>query len=207
MALWVGARLGWFVPFGNVWADAVVQAPDGSYVLEGRPWSDFAASGPLLELDVGARLSRNYTVFALWERAQLRSGSARELDGAEQDGAESDFWALGLRASSDPNRIGFLTEVAIGLRRARTTFANGVEYQFTDAPLEARLGLGADIRLSRTLTLSPLLTVGVGAFSNVQRVDRNGTVSSLRRGLAQNDGHAWATLMVGGHFDLFPSKN
>jgi len=204
MALWVGARLGWFFPFGNVWADAVVRSD--SYLLEGVPWSEFASSGPVFELDVGARISRSYTVFALWERAQLGSGSNETSEG-RQNGGDSDFWALGLRASSDPDRIGFLTEVAIGYRRARTMFADGTEYQFTEAPFEARLGLGAEFRISRMITLSPLATVGVGAFGNLQRVGANGRVSLLTDDLDQNDGHAWATLMVGGHFDLVPSSD
>jgi hypothetical protein len=202
----VGARLGWFFPFGNLWADAVPQG-DGSYLLDGQPWTDFAASGPLLELNVGVRLARSYTVFALWERAQLRSGSVNDGPDGEQDGGDSDFWAIGLRATSDPNHIGFLTEVAIGYRRARTLFENGAEYQYTEAPLEARLGLGAEFRLNRMITLSPMATIGVGGFGERQRVDAKGRVSPLTSGYDQDDGHAWATLSMGGHFDLLPSAN
>jgi hypothetical protein len=208
MSLWLGARLGWFFPFGNVWADGPDSGTtDGQpyYTLEGKPWRDYASSGPMLELDVGMRLSRSYTVFALWERAQLGSGDDDSGRDGEQDGAESDFWGLGLRASSDPDRIGFLTEVAIGYRRARTFFTNGVEYQFTDAPFEARLGLGAEFRFSRTFTLSPLLTVGVGGFGSAEAVESNGNIRHITGPFDESDGHAWATVQVGGHFDLLPS--
>lgn len=210
MSLWAGARLGWFFPFGNLWARGV---PAGSsagstyYVLQGKPWSTYASSGPMLELNLGLRLSRSYTVFAVWERAETGSGSENSGPDGEQARGDSDFWALALRANSNPNRLGFVTEVAIGYRRARTLFESGAEYQFTDAPFEARLGLGAEYRFSRTFTLSALASVGVGGFGLAERVGPNGNVSSLTTRFDEGDGHAWATLGVGGHFDLLPSAN
>jgi hypothetical protein len=203
-ALWAGVRLGWFFPFGNVWAQArrVSASTASGYVLEGKPWRDYASSGPMLELDLGVRLSRSYTVFALWERAQLGSGD--DESNGPQDGAESDFWALGLRASSNPNELAFLTEVAVGYRRARTFFENDYEYQFTDAPFEARLGLGAEYRLSRLVSFSSLLTIGVGGFGSAESVAPNGNAVPLTKALDEADGHAWATITVGSHFDFLP---
>ena len=203
-ALWAGVRVGWFVPFGNVWAQARPVSASGvsGYRLDGKPWSDYASSGPLLELDVGVRLSRSYNIFVLWERAQLGSGDDESI--GAQDGAESDFWAIGLRASSNPNKLAFLTEVAVGYRRARTFFENGYEYQFTDAPFEARLGLGAEYRMSRMVSFSSLLTIGVGGFGSAESVSPSGTVVPLTRSLDEADGHAWFTFSVGSHFDLVP---
>ena len=206
-SLWLGARLGWFFPFGNVFAQAqpVSGGAGSGYVLQGIPWRDYASSGPTFEFDAGVRVSRAYTAFALWERAQLGAGSnPTGRDGAE-DHAESDFWAIGLRASSNADKLGFLTEVAVGYRRARTLFKNDVEYQFTDAPFEARLGLGAELRLNRLTSLSSLLTIGVGGFGKIERVDQNGHASSLTRSIDEGDGHAWATLTIGSHFDLIRS--
>lgn len=156
----------------------------------------------MLELDVGFRVSRSYAVFLLWERAQLGSGD--DESNGPQDGAESDFWAIGLRASSNPNKLGFLTEVAVGYRRARTFFENDYEYQFTEAPFEARLGLGAEYRLSRLVSLSSLLTIGVGGFGSVESVAPDGKAYPLTRTFDEADGHAWATISVGSHFDLIP---
>jgi hypothetical protein len=209
-ALWVGARLGWFFPFGNVWARGVpTLADDGHYYYlpHGVSWSDYAASGPMFEIDVGVRLARSYTLFALWERAQTRSGDCVYPCEGKQDGGETDFWAVGLRATSNPERLGFVTEVAIGYRRARTFFENGAEYQFTEAPFEARLGLGAEYRLNRLVTMSGLTTIGVGGFGLAERVGADGRVSPLTTPFDEGDGHAWATLNIGAHFDLFPSKN
>jgi hypothetical protein len=208
-SLWLGARLGWFFPFGNLYAKAqpVSDQTGSGYVLEGVPWRDYASSGPMFELDAGVRLSRSYTVFALWERAQLGTGSYVDPTDGEQDYADTDFWAVGLRASSNPDHLGFITEVAVGYRRARTVFKNDVEYQFTDAPFEARLGLGAEMRLSRLTSLSALATVGVGGFGDLERVQPNHSATSVSKSYDQADGHAWATLNVGAHFDLVPSRN
>lgn len=212
-SLWLGARLGAFFPFGNVWAKAEPVATQNAngYVLKGVPWRDYASPGPMFELDVGMRLGRAYTVFALWERAQLGAGDRKsdpnDSQGVGQSSAESDFWAIGLRASSNPDKLAFLTEVAVGYRRARTFFDNDVEVQFTDAPFEARLGLGAELRLSRLTSISGLATIGVGGFGSIEAVAPNGYARSLPRTYDEADGHAWATLSIGAHFDLIPSKN
>lgn len=206
-SFYVGARLGWFFPFGNAWARArpVSTSAGSGYVLEGVPWRDYATSGPLIEINAGVRLARSYALFALWERAQLGSGNS-QVDG-EPDGAESDFWAGGLRASSNPDGLGFVTEVAVGYRRARSFYKDGTEVQFTDAPFEARLGLGAELRTSRLASWSGLVTVGVGGFGEVRKVAPNGAALPKNRPEDAGDGHAWATLNIGGHFDFFPTDD
>jgi hypothetical protein len=73
-AFWAGLRLGWTVPFGNVWVDGYDYG--GGLYYRQREFSDYAASGPSAELDVGMRLSRRYNVFALWERASLGTGNS-----------------------------------------------------------------------------------------------------------------------------------
>jgi hypothetical protein len=206
-SLYLGARLGWFFPFGNAWARASpVSTNAGSgYVLEGVSWRDYVTSGPMFELNVGMRLSRSYALFALWERAQLGSGSDRTE--GEPNRGESDFWAGALRASSNPDGLAFVTEVAVGYRRARSFYENGVEVRFTDAPFEARLGLGAELRTSRLTAWSALVTLGVGAFGEVRRVTPNGDSFPKFRPEDAADGHGWATLNIGGHFDLLPSDD
>ncbi|HEY8947063.1 MAG TPA: hypothetical protein VIM73_22620 [Polyangiaceae bacterium] len=207
-SLWLGARAGWFMPFGYVYARAVEIAPN-VYESQRVSWSDYAASGPLLELNVGARLARNYAVFALWERGQLSTGDARpEVFGSRgaQKNAETDFWGLGVRASSDADEIGFLSEIALGYRRARTRWEDGSELQLSSGLLEARLGLGADIRFNEFFALSPLLTFGVGTFSDVVIVEPDGSESDQLTRLDDLDGHGWISLQLGAHFDLLRSK-
>jgi hypothetical protein len=172
------------------------------------PWNDYASSGPVLELNAGARLSRNYMVFALWERAWLGSGNGdpqSSLSG-KADHGDTDFWGVGIRASSDPDQLGFVTELAIGYRRARSKYDNGDEIQFTDAPFETRLGIGADLRLNSMITISPMATIGLGSFGTIETVS-NGEIRNATTPVDQTDAHAWATFTLGGHFDLFGSQH
>jgi len=202
-ALWLGARVGWFIPFGDAWART------NRNQVTGVPWNDYASSGPMFELNLGVRLSRNYAVFAFWERADLGpgKGDSKSLTlSGKADHGDTDFWGVGVRASSDPDHIGFVTELAIGYRRARSIFENGDQIQFTDAPFETRIGIGADLRLNRVLTLSPMATIGLGSFGTIETVS-NGLIRNATMPSDQTDAHAWATFTLGGHFDIFGSKD
>ena len=203
-ALWLGARLGWFMPFGSAWARGSRDSV-GNLNLTGVPWRDYVSAGPMFELDAGLRLSRIYALFALWEHAELGDGrgDSAALSGAPT-GGDTDFLGFGVRATSDPDRVGFVTELAVGYRLARATFQGG-EVQFTDAPFEARLGIGADVRLNPIVTLSPMLSLGVGSFGKIDRVS-GGTIVRHTGPDDEAAGHAWATLSVGGHFDLLGSR-
>ncbi|HEY0465516.1 MAG TPA: hypothetical protein VGC79_14975, partial [Polyangiaceae bacterium] len=190
-------------PFGNAWA----RQPHGGSVT-GVPWSDYVTSGPMLELNAGVRVSRSYAIFALWERAWLGSGKGDAGPNALQgkaDHGDTDFWGVGVRASTDPDFIGFVTELALGYRRARATFDNGNQIQFTNAPFETRLGIGADFRLSSFFTLSSLATIGFGQFGTIESVSKGEIRNQAYNG--QADTHAWATFTLGGHFDLFGSHD
>ncbi|MEO7036433.1 MAG: hypothetical protein ABI548_20990 [Polyangiaceae bacterium] len=204
-ALWLGARVGLFVPFGSAFARGTADGA-GNVNLKGVPWTNYVGTGPMFELDAGARLSRSYNVFALWERAQLSSGNGDPDDASigKSMRGETDFWGGGIRATSNADNIGFVTELAVGYRRARAKY-EGSEIQFTDAPFEARLGLGAEFRLNRYASLSPMFTLGVGSFGKIQRASKNGVADQMQRD-DQADGHAWATFTIGGSFDLFGSK-
>jgi hypothetical protein len=202
-SFWLGARLGWFLPFGNVYTRTQQK---GTLVEQtGVPWRNYATSGPMFELDLGARLSRSYNLFALWERAEL--GAGRGDDGllgkqSSTTGGDSDFWAVGVRASSDADRVGFLSEIALGYRRARSEWDDGTTLELTQGLFEARLGFGADIRVSPKFALSPMLTFGVGLFGKAQLVDPNGNAQNVLEANNDRDGHAWLSLQMGGHFDL-----
>ncbi len=204
-SLWLGARVGWFIPFGSAWSRGTADTA-GNVSYRGVPWSDYVSSGPMFELDAGARLSRNYNVFAIWEHAELGSGSG-DPDGGigKSKSGDTDFWGVGIRATSDPDRVGFITELAIGWRQARAKYDDGSEVQFTQAPFEARLGLGVEFRLNEYVALSPMATLGVGSFGEIERK----TPSSIQNQQDlddESDGHAWATLTFGGYFDLLGSK-
>ena len=198
-SLWAGARVGWFVPFGGVYADGSTTGP---YLdRESVSWRDFVSSGPAFEVQLGARVARAYTVFALWERAELGKGEGSPLGEPKQ--SNTDFWGVGLRATSDADATGFLTEVALGYRRARTEFEGGAALELTDGVLEARIGVGAEIRLSPQLTLSPMATLGVGSFGEVQWVSEDDVATDLIGPLDDHDAHGWFTIGIGANVDLF----
>jgi hypothetical protein len=206
-ALWLGARVGWFVPFGAGWAECVARDAYGYCLYDSIPLRDYVSSGPLLELDLGMRLGRRYNLLFTWEHAELGGGSNQpdrvpttppsEL---ASSGGDTDFYALGLRFSSDPDRVGFLTEFALGYRRLRAKWDDGTELRLTDGLFEFRLGLGADIRLSPSFTLSPLATIGFGSFGDGEWVDSNGAGENVW--VDARDAHGWLTLQLGGHFDI-----
>jgi hypothetical protein len=194
-AFWLGARGGWWVPFGDLWG----ACDAAGYGCQSMKFGDVASSGPMLELDIGARLGRNYNVYALWERAQLGKGNG--IDGYSQIRAESDFIAVGVRLSADPDDVGMLLDLAIGARRFRAVYEGKNELQLSQAPLESRLGVGVDIRMSHNFSLSPMFTLGLGGFGKAEWVTKDTVSDAIPKG---NDTltHGWVTLQLGGHFDI-----
>ncbi|MBK7582426.1 MAG: hypothetical protein IPI67_19770 [Myxococcales bacterium] len=195
-AFWLGARIGYFVPFGNLWLRST---PNGYDEVK---WSEYASSGPLWEVDVGMRFTRNYNVFFTWERAALGKGSAGpDANGGQKTGS-SDYYAIGLRFSSDADRVGFLTEIDLGWRRFKAEWEDGTQLQMTEAPLEFRIGLGADIRVTPFFSLSPMVTLGAGAFGKAEWQDAAGKKSDAYAPGDESAGHGWLTFQLGGHFDI-----
>jgi hypothetical protein len=204
--LWLSARLGWFFPFGSAYA-AGVPDPSGVIYLTGVPWTNYMTSGPAFEFDAGVRLARNYNLFASWERAEFRSGEVTRHYYGGQNGGDSDYFAGGIRASSDADGFGLITELSLGYRQARARWEDGSELRMTGGVLEGRIGIGADIRLSPLFSVQPIIAVGVGSFDRVQRVFANGASYDL---IGPNDlatSHGWFSLSVAGSVDLFGSKD
>jgi hypothetical protein len=208
-AFWGGVRLGWFVPFGSAWARCTVATVSGACVSAVRvPWSDYASSGPMFELDLGARLGRTYNLFLFWEHAGLGDGVEAPAvlpdevpSSPTATSASTDYYAVAIRFSSNPDRVGLMTEFALGWRRFQARWDDGTELRL-DAPWEFRLGLGADIRLNRSFSIEPLATVGFGGFDTAEWTLANGDHENALRAVDLHDAHGWATLQVGGHFDL-----
>ena len=94
------------------------------------------------------------------------------------------------------------TEFALGYRRMRIEWDDGTELQLTDAPFEFRLGLGADIRINPAFSLSPLFTIGFGAFGEGEFVYPHDPDERAIGSEDAGDAHAWLTLHLGAHFDL-----
>ena len=201
-AFWLGGRVGYFVPFGNL---LLRYTPNGYDEVK---WSHYASSGMMFEGDIGARFDRHYNVFLLWEHASLGGGTAAPdaVTGSAvkegNDSADTDYYAIGLRFSSDADRVGFLTEIDLGFRRFRARWSDGTELQMTEAPLEFRIGLGADIRVAPMFSLSPMVTLGAGAFGASDWVRKDDSKVDNFGPDDQTAGHGWLTLQLGGHFDI-----
>lgn len=123
---------------------------------------NFAGAGLSFEVDVGARLGKRYIPYLVWEHAFLAPGHRFE---GTNERAASDFLGLGFRLiAGNVDSVGFLTELGIGFRTM--TIANDNE-TFKMTALEiARLGLGAEIRLSTLVTLTPIARLSIGQMSD-----------------------------------------
>jgi hypothetical protein len=60
-----------------------------------------------------------------------------------------------------------------------------------------------DPPLSPLVTLSPMATLGVGSFGEVEWVSQDDVATDLIGPLDDHDAHGWFTLGIGGNVDLF----
>ena len=195
-ALWVGARLGVLIPFGNLWVDGF-----SSYYRR-RAFSDYASPGPVFEIDLGARLARHYNVFALWEHAALGTGSLDDRSFGGQDWGATNLFGVGFRFSTDPSRVGFVVEIGLGYRQFTAYWNDGTRLAMSDGWLDAHLGLGADIRMNRWLSLSPMMVLGGGSFGDAKWSGPGGTGNALGP-LDQNGEYGTLSFVLAAHADLF----
>ncbi len=203
-ALWVGARLGVLFPFGNAYAiDA------GPYYEYGESWQGLASSGPSLEGDVGVRFARRYILYGFWEHAWLGTGSdptwrtvGSPPVGAfgDQKSATTDYAGVGFRWSSRPDYVGLVIDLGLGYRWFRERWNSGTAMDLQGFG-EFRFGFGADIRMTRSFSLSPLIMFSSGSF-----IDREITFPGYAPAPIQSlaGSHGTVTLSIGGHFDFAP---
>lgn len=198
-ALWAGLRLSWLSPLGSLWLDGFDYGRGIYY--QRRSFADYASAGPALELDLGARLSRHYNVFALWEHATLGTGSLDEHSfGGQQRGA-ANLYGVGVRYSSDPSSLGLLIEVALGYRDFRAYWADGTTLTMSDGWLDARVGIGADIRLGPSFSLSPMFTLAGGSFSTGSWSGPSMRGSAFTE-LDGRAGYTFVSFQLGAHLDV-----
>jgi hypothetical protein len=203
-SLWVGARAGALFPFGHAYSTG-----RDYYYEYGETWNGLASSGPMLEGDLGVRFARYYIVYGFWEHAFMgtgtdptwRTGTAESPGYGDQTSATTDFTGIGFRWSSRPDSVGLVIDIGLGYRWFRERWASGVKMDLHGFG-EFRFGFGADVRMARAFTLTPLLTFSTGTFH-----DREFT--SPERGNysipSYGGSHGTVVLSVGGSFDLASS--
>jgi hypothetical protein len=123
---------------------------------------NFVQPGAAVELDVGARLARRYILYVPFELGLV--GAGHRFEGTST-GASTTFLGLGLRLlSGDVDSVSFASDVSLGFRTFQVSNASGTwsatGFEFL------RLGLGAEIRLSTLLTLSPMITISGGSVTD-----------------------------------------
>jgi hypothetical protein len=199
-AFWAGARLSWFVPFGNLWVDAF-DSRAGLYYRR-RLFEDYASSGPAFEFDAGVRLARRYTVFALMEHAFVGSGSLDDNAYGGQSRGRTSLYGAAVRFSTEPSSFGLLLELGLGYREFRASWNDGTELSFTGGWLDARIGVGADVRVNKYFSLSPMLVFGGGTFG---KATWSGPGRSGGDALGDRDAlgqYGTFSAQLGGHFDI-----
>jgi hypothetical protein len=198
-ALWVGARVGALFPFGNAY-------DTDPYYNTGEEWDWLATGGPVIEGDVGMRFARNFIVYGFLEHAFMGQGSDpswRAASGSnfgDQQSATTDYTGLGFRWSSRPSSVGFVLDAGLGYRWFRERWSSGAKMDLAGFG-EFRFGLGADVRVTHLFSLTPLLSISSGSFS-----ERTVTLPGQGKGDIANTfsgSHGTLTLSVGGNFDLF----
>jgi hypothetical protein len=166
--------------------------------------------GATLEADVGVRLARRFTPFVFYERAVL--GTGQRFAGDSGTSAYSELYGLGIRfTAGDVDTAGFLTEISIGQRTVGVN-ANGQSYRMSGFEY-FKLGLGAEIRLSSLLVLSPLASLSTGTLTGTSGSIDFSTKGSAPDGITHppyengasiqdQRGYVMLSITCGAHFDL-----
>lgn len=152
-AIWLGARAG-VLTFGSAFYTNQKGVDE--------PAGNFARAGLGVELDAGVRLFKRFTPYVFWEHGFHQVGRRFEGDDAH---AYSNFYGLGFRylaGAIDDLGFGFLTDVSIGMRTVSVT--SGASTYGMSALEIFRLGLGAEIRVSRMFSVTPLASISGGVM-------------------------------------------
>jgi hypothetical protein len=205
-SLWVGARFGALFPFGNAYATGY-----DYYYEYGQPWDGLATGGLLVEGDAGVRFARNFILYGFWEHAWMGKGSDpswRAPDPGhnygEQTSATTDYPGLGFRWSSRPDSVGVVIDLGLGYRWFRERWASGTKMDLSGFG-EFRMGLGADVRVTRSVSLTPLVTVSSGSFTNRELTSPGQGRHDIAYTLSGSHG-TW-TVSIGGNFDFLVLDN
>jgi hypothetical protein len=202
-AMWLGARLGVLAYGGGLYVNS---NKTGDIETTGN----FVSTGPALEIDAGARLGKRYIPYVGLELGLMEAGHRFDGVGA---GANTIFAGAGFRyIAGDPDNVAFLGDVSFGVRRLQVA-SDGSSWSTTAIEI-FRLGLGIEVRLSSTLTVSPAITLSGGTFTNTNGNVRFGpnqgdlqTSPPFVNGasIPQADQTSYYAVVVGCgmHFDLF----
>jgi hypothetical protein len=200
-AFWAGLRAAYFVPFGTLWFDGDFDG-GGGLGYRRRHFSAYASPGPAAEVDVGVRLGRRYNVFAMWEHATLGVGNLDPDSFGGQQRGRTNLYGLGFRFSTYPDGVGLLIEVGLGYRTFKAYWADGTDLSLDGTFFEGRIGAGVDIRVSKWLSLSPMVVFSQGSFTSAEFSSTRAHYSGFTPYDQQGQYNTFS-LQLGAHADVF----
>ena len=197
-ALWTGARVS-FIGFGF---DFYRNANS-----ENETTGNLVGNGVAPEFDVGVRIAHRFIPYVFFEHGFLAAG--HRFDGDDAASASTDTYGVGLRfLSGNVDHVSFCTDISVGRRVVSVRNGSGT-YSISGIEI-LRLGLGAEMRLSSNVTLSPMLGVAAGTLN-----DSSGSISWANRGdgitappyengarVDSSRPYVILTAGLGAHFDL-----
>jgi hypothetical protein len=186
-SLWTGAQIGVFAPYGGLYSGR-------DFVTTG--FQQLASPGPAMQVDLGGRIARHFTVYGFWEYTSLGRGSSATWTEARggQTSANTNAVGLAARWMSNPGGFGFIVDVGLGYRWFAARWSDGTSMDLGGLG-DLRLGLGADVSFSSTVAVSLMVALYTGAFT-----DR--TLAGQSVGQFESS-YAATALSVGVHLDLF----
>ena len=185
-AFWTGTRVGLFIPYGSLYTDRA---------LVTTPFQDVATTGPAIEFDMGARFARHFVGYAFFEQVFLGRGDsvAWTVPHGGQSAPSTQALGIGLRWESNPDGWGIVADVGVAYRWFTARWDDGTAVRM-HGPGDVRFGLGASWRVSRNLTLAPMMTAFSGVFAN-RALDGQKLGESA-------SSYAALALTLSGHIDL-----
>jgi hypothetical protein len=93
-------------------------------------------------------------------------------------------------------------EIGLGYRDFRAYWNDGTKLSLTDGWLDARIGLGADIRINHWLSLSPMIVLSGGSFDTARWSGPGGAGNALTP-LDEDGEYGTLAFQLGGHADVF----
>lgn len=152
-ALWLGAR-GGILAYGGAFFDNSINQQETS--------GNFVGAGPSIEANIGVRLNHRYIPYVLAEYAALPAGH-RFDSGATS--AHSTLYGVGFQfLIGNVDKIGFLADLSLAQRTI--SLVQGSDRYDMKAPEIFRLALGAEIRLSTLMSISPTATLSGGTMQS-----------------------------------------
>jgi hypothetical protein len=173
---------------------------------------NFVTNGAALEVDVGARIERRYIPYLALELGFVGAGHRFDQTPAS---AGTSFVGVGVRLlAGDVDNVSFASELSFGFRKLQVSRSDTNETWSATGFEFLRLGLGAEIRLSTRFTLTPMVTVSGGTFTDTtghiafaphQGDGLSGTPDYVNHGQIGSDSQKTYEAFVvgcGAHFDL-----